>query len=994
MMHKTHKIVVPYPEPKPDQHTAYKLAYAAPSDVNIVGSYPLKTMTKGENVLTVDMVVTMPASLLQEKDYLNYRYFYKRAYYLACIAAGLQGDEEESFDLTFENLHGNDLQPILVVKSGKGSKPTDFSKSRCEIRIIPGCPEGAFADNKLQPAKNAIRPNLGATPTGEVAAPLPTPFYNASLRADCNYRGYLKLLHQTTKKSEGFIDACILGRIWLRQRGFGSSLSEGGFGHFEWATLTALLLQGGGPKGHSVLSPGYSSYQLFKGMIQYLSASNLVAKPMLFQATDVAIPKSRLPTFYDGPRRHNVLFKMSVWSYEMLQEEARVSLTMLNDEAFDQFEATFIIKKDNPLQQFDSVIKIDGSNISSNISSGDHRAHNWILSSKIYDTLKEALTDRVKLIQIKFPEQGRWALKGSQSSPSSELLAGFVHDPEHMNRAVDHGPAAEDKKEAAKFRKFWGEKAELRRFKDGSILESLLWTKSSHASVFEQIIAYILHRHIGINPNRDISFVGDEFDALIPVSENSPAAFAGLREEFKNLERNIRDLEELPLQLKQLSAIGAQLRSSSLDAPIFSPRNPLKTPADVLIVFEGSGRWPDDILAIQRTKVAFLLKISDLLDEAGHGYKSTLGLENEDYPLRNCAFLDIIAPSGASFRLRIHNEREAVLLEALIKSKSTEAHTRDAAVATLAVYKYMFVQLPLHTQSVGTHCTRFPLLSPTIRLVKKWFACHLLSTHIREELIELLVLRIFLQPYPWRAPSSAMAGFLRTLQFIARWDWRSTPLIVDFSGTMNTKDVAGINTRLEAWRKIDPGMNRIVIFAASNHDSSGTAFTDGMPTKVVAARMTALARSACKMLKEETLELELKTLFVPSLAEYDFVIHLSPKFAGGRRGKSEKKSSQFKNLEVQSEEDLLFVGYEPVREFVEELNASYTSSMALFYNDAAGHVIAGLWSPTTVTRAFKVNITYATKPMDGEQAAIDKESIISEISRLGGDMVAKIELRR
>src|SRR5690348_628245 len=138
MMHKTHKIVVPYPEPKPDQHTAYKLAYAAPSDVNIVGSYPLKTMTKGENVLTVDMVVTMPASLLQEKDYLNYRYFYKRAYYLACIAAGLQGDEEESFDLSFENLHGNDLQPILVVKSGKGSKPTDFSKSRCEIRIIPG----------------------------------------------------------------------------------------------------------------------------------------------------------------------------------------------------------------------------------------------------------------------------------------------------------------------------------------------------------------------------------------------------------------------------------------------------------------------------------------------------------------------------------------------------------------------------------------------------------------------------------------------------------------------------------------------------------------------------------------------------------------------------------------------------------------------------------------------------------------------------------------
>lgn len=119
-MQKSHKIIVPYPEPKPDKATAYKLAYAAPSDVNVVGSYPLKTMTKSDRTLVVDLVVTMPTSILQEKDYLNHRYFYKRAYYLACIAAGLQSDDEESFELNFENLHGNDLQPVLIVKSGNG----------------------------------------------------------------------------------------------------------------------------------------------------------------------------------------------------------------------------------------------------------------------------------------------------------------------------------------------------------------------------------------------------------------------------------------------------------------------------------------------------------------------------------------------------------------------------------------------------------------------------------------------------------------------------------------------------------------------------------------------------------------------------------------------------------------------------------------------------------------------------------------------------------
>jgi U3 small nucleolar RNA-associated protein 22 len=114
---------VPFPEPRPDNTTAYKLAYAKPSNINVVGSYPLKTMEKADNALIIDMVVTIPASILEEKDYLNYRYFYKRAYYLACIAAGLQNDEEESFDLSMEYLHGNDLQPVLIVKPRKGRSP-------------------------------------------------------------------------------------------------------------------------------------------------------------------------------------------------------------------------------------------------------------------------------------------------------------------------------------------------------------------------------------------------------------------------------------------------------------------------------------------------------------------------------------------------------------------------------------------------------------------------------------------------------------------------------------------------------------------------------------------------------------------------------------------------------------------------------------------------------------------------------------------------------
>lgn len=77
-------------------------------------------MVKSDDSLAVDMVVVMPASIFQEKDYLNYRYFYKRAYYLACLAGSLQTSVKDDFMLTFEYANGNSLQPILVMKPKSG----------------------------------------------------------------------------------------------------------------------------------------------------------------------------------------------------------------------------------------------------------------------------------------------------------------------------------------------------------------------------------------------------------------------------------------------------------------------------------------------------------------------------------------------------------------------------------------------------------------------------------------------------------------------------------------------------------------------------------------------------------------------------------------------------------------------------------------------------------------------------------------------------------
>ncbi|KAI9822922.1 MAG: hypothetical protein M1832_002947 [Thelocarpon impressellum] len=578
---------------------------------------------------------------------------------------------------------------------------------------------------------------------------------------------------------------------------------------------------------------------------------------------------------------------------------------------------------------------------------------------------------------------------------------------------VDHGPSAEDKESAATFRKFWGAKAELRRFKDGSILESLVWSEAgSGEPIFQQIVAYLLDRHLGREVAEPTVFVATGFRRMLPTREMDGTLtlgpFKAAMTAFDELEKHIRSLEGLPLQLRQIFKADPQLRYASV-------RPPLKTgqrstdPYGVVIQFEGSGRWPDDLVAIQRTKIAFLLKIGDLLEEAVDGTTARLGLENETHQYLNNAFLDIVQPSGAAFRLRIQNEREQTLLERQLKDKSVDPKSRDEAVTALAAYKRDFLQAPSHTQAMCTLCTRYPLLSPTVRLVKKWFEAHLLSGHIADEVVELLVVHTFVQPYPWRAPSSGVTGFLRTLSFLARWDWRAEPLIVDLSGDMSASDVDAMRTTFLAWRKIDPSMQRVALFAASNLDPDGVTWTQSAPSKVVAARMTALARSACVVVKDSGLSLDPQVLFTSSTADYDFALHITPKFLPAAIANG--SASAYKNLRVQPAQNRELIGYDPVALFIAELKKIYPPSTVLFFHDPqGGETVNGVFAPpVSAARPFKVNLPYSTSPIpkpqdeghednQGGEAAREevrgnKLAMVHEMARLGGDMVRRVEWR-
>ena len=60
-MIKKHKIVIPFPTPKPAKDIKYKFGFAKPSYVNVVGSFPMKTMIKESGGNNVDFVVQIPS---------------------------------------------------------------------------------------------------------------------------------------------------------------------------------------------------------------------------------------------------------------------------------------------------------------------------------------------------------------------------------------------------------------------------------------------------------------------------------------------------------------------------------------------------------------------------------------------------------------------------------------------------------------------------------------------------------------------------------------------------------------------------------------------------------------------------------------------------------------------------------------------------------------------------------------------------------------------
>ena len=507
------------------------------------------------------------------------------------------------------------------------------------------------------------------------------------------------------------------------------------------------------------------------------------------------------------------------------------------------------------------------------------------LMTSLDTLLRLGLGDRIKAVAILHAPSSSRPLSQALPSNHDTILIGLIHNPQTAYRLIDHGPSAdeEDKDKSLEFRDFWGEKAELRRFKDGRIQESVVWDVKSideRAHIPGMIVLHLLNRHFGVTADK-VQTWQSSFDSMLRLPEavssiylasgiavgakGAITAFDGLVKQFKALD------DDLPLALSNVSPVSEQLRYTNVFGPVPLPSSLAQsmppnaryiTPISIVLEFEKSSKWPDDLKAIQKIKLAFFERIATALMAAVVGLRARVvigdGVSTSD--IIDQAFVEIVTPDGWAFEARIWHSREATLLDRIIEHKvnrlphvmtkvqdEKQGKEYKEALEAKELYIRRFIHAPRHHRVIASLNHQYSPFAGTVRLVKRWLASHwLLHGHVSEEAVEILCASLFIgngrhvgiEPdtkVDERAsiPGSKERGFASVIAFLKDWKWEE-----GLSVPLYGKDASILLDGLRP-RSSTQGVWRL----STELDKEGYVWSSHGPDAVVAHRIKELAKA-------------------------------------------------------------------------------------------------------------------------------------------------------
>lgn len=285
---KTQGVSVPWPTPVPTAEAKFKVGFEKPADIKVTGSWAnkLSVMAKDGEGFNVDLAVTMPPNLFNEKDYLNARFFHKRAYYLAVVAAAIAQSQTLSLSVSYDCPQGDLRRSYLVLTPNPNGSVTDFTKSKASIRIHLALDPSTspISLSRLSPSHSNLRVTSSETNH-------PTPTYNNALLQAYTPSAHLLSTHSFKTQIDAFPQALSLLRVWANQRGYSAKGKRVVHG-FEivggewWGFLIGYLVFGDNGKNRGNKKPlgrGLSSYQLFRGALDFLAHHDFESQPVFMK---------------------------------------------------------------------------------------------------------------------------------------------------------------------------------------------------------------------------------------------------------------------------------------------------------------------------------------------------------------------------------------------------------------------------------------------------------------------------------------------------------------------------------------------------------------------------------------------------------------------------------------------------------------------------------------------------------------------------------------
>lgn len=883
------------------QCTELAIQCEPPSNINVVGSFLLGYTSSA----VADIAVEMPSSILKHKDFINYKYHDKRLLYLLYLAHHFSQMKEQKwlrFSITEYPLAGNIDHPSLTVSH------TDFPQIR--VRILPTYAANVFDAERLGDDRRNVRPAGESSVVQQESHA--TVKYNQAILADARFITYLKTLHAISTSCPNFVDCVLLLEAWsIRHRLLPSK--------FLFAVLISDLIS------RSIVPRSASREHLLRCAFNAMRSRCLESLSLHGVRVSALVDLALLDR----------ISECSATALRIIESES-ASDDPWNGVLSHLFaSARGTQAKHHPLSTlFDGFLRLYGP---------EDMSLTFDVREKVFSVLHTALVKTKRVSQIE---------------TLSETLFGLTFEShEAVVRKVDVRGESDD---ADQFKSFWKSKASLRRFRDGKIVEALVW--SGGVQTLNEIATYAINTHFGETISCRV------FTGLLETAANMPSSNDVQNRailSFNELATQLRSVD-LPLKIHSVHATSPQLRRCGMYAIRPNPGNIFIEPLEIVATFESSHAWPTDAVALAASKAAFYVALKNKLAEKGIASQATI------------SHIDIIV-GEFFFRLRAWVETEEKVLE-----------------GSPEINKFRW-----ETKTVVQHHDDFRsvenvILVQVCQLAKRWLNAHMMFKCLgkrREEIVELLVISAVRNGF-MKEVKSTMLGFCRFLHLLAEFPWEVCPLVVSFSEADEGAEETFESDRSVALRKAQKHFaekgKTFGLYVSHGEDILPIIEQSEALERVIISRIQAISEAALQFidqfLSKPDSDSNLNTLFIADTDGFDVELKFSERACV--MGKLSAKDNLV-NRKGERKIKHLVPGFDPMERVWHTLEERL-SRWALFLGQLrSGSSLYLVWRPAVKkTVKFSLRESAYCEPKNGKLTTSTDE-LLQEIALLSNGLLVE-----